>query len=362
MKITRGAIRASIILLVFFAGCSSLQNTNNPQRPAASLKDVRIENASASSLNLLFDVEIQNPNRFALPMTGIDYSVTSKASCLFSGKEQINETIPAMSTKTVTLPVTTDNLDFEVAFEETSPGSKVPYKANAELSMITPAGSMINLQLNKTGELDVPYIPKADTIEQSIYTYSIDGLPVKTGDLICTTVGGKEFFTGQLWDIIGMIIPGEVDHIVIYIGPGGRCVEEGGKLCVNKFEVMNKTWNAAIMADQRGLIIDKLYGVVYPLAGMHISEEEEMKIRLDVARFCLQQAKLRTPYNFNYFDSQTDKALYCSQLAYKAYLRSGINLNTGKGIKEIPGTEIAIYPQEIWGSWEHKRAGQKGIE
>ena len=31
-------------------------------------------------------------------------------------------------------------------------------------------------------------------------------------------------------------------------------------------------------------------------------------------------------------NSRTEKAFYCSQLAYKAYLKQGINLNTGKGI------------------------------
>jgi len=67
------------------------------------------------------------------------------------------------------------------------------------------------------------------------YTYQIDGLPVETGDIICTSDGGGPFIDGQLWRLIGMLIPGEVDHIAIYIGPNGRCVEAGAKLHVVAF-------------------------------------------------------------------------------------------------------------------------------
>lgn len=60
-----------------------------------------------------------------------------------------------------------------------------------------------------------------------VYKYTINGLKLRTGDLICTTDGGGELFVGEFWRLVGKLIPGDVDHIVIYIGPGGRCVESG---------------------------------------------------------------------------------------------------------------------------------------
>ena len=52
------------------------------------------------------------------------------------------------------------------------------------------------------------------------YSFAINGLALKTGDLICTVDGGGPVIPGEFWRLIGKIIPGEVDHIVIYIGPG----------------------------------------------------------------------------------------------------------------------------------------------
>lgn len=37
-----------------------------------------------------------------------------------------------------------------------------------------------------------------------VYDYEINGIPVQTGDLICTTDGGADNMKGQFWRLIGM--------------------------------------------------------------------------------------------------------------------------------------------------------------
>lgn len=191
-----------------------------------------------------------------------------------------------------------------------------------------------------------------------INSYEINGVAVQTGDLICTTNGNDSLIAGQFWFLVGMLIPGDVDHIAIYIGPQGRCVEAGAKGHVTTFDVMKNTWNANKMVDQRGPLIDTFYGVAYPLARRQITAEEESGIRQSIARYCMKHAREKTPYNLDFPNSQKQDAFYCSQLAYKAYLSNGIDLNTGKGVPKIPGTESIIFPQEIWSGCEHKRAGK----
>jgi len=186
-----------------------------------------------------------------------------------------------------------------------------------------------------------------------IYNYIINDLSVETGDLVCTTDGGESILPGQFWRLIGKLIPGDVDHIVIYVGPEGRCVEAGAKGRVLTFDVSDNIWDADKMYEQRNLI-DTLYGVAYPLKDRGLSEQEIVQIREDVAEYCLHQADTRKPYNINFLNSQTEEAFYCSQLAYKAYLRHGINLNTGKGVIEIPGTSSIVFPQEVWESCSNR--------
>ena len=185
-----------------------------------------------------------------------------------------------------------------------------------------------------------------------IYRFKINGVPLQTGDLICTTDGGSVIVAGEFWRLVGKLVPGPVDHIVVYVGPGGRCVESGlGG--VHLFEATDP-WDAEAMLSQR-FFPDQFYGIAYPLKGKGLSPEQETRIRESVAAYCLAQAEARKPYNVNYLDSQTEEAFYCSQLAYKAYLPHGIDLNTGQEIPDLRGTRSIIFPQEIWAGCPHRR-------
>ena len=191
----------------------------------------------------------------------------------------------------------------------------------------------------------------------TVHTYQIDGLTVRTGDLICTnTTEVDSVFGGLFYRLFGMLIPGDIDHIAVYVGPGGRCVEAGAKYRVITFNIKDNTWDCSKMTEERGPILDNLYGIAYPLAGLSLSTEEEAAIRKSVAMYCIRQAEANKLYNAMFLDSMTEDAFYCSQLAYKAYLKEGIDLNTGKGVPHFPGMESIVFPQEIWNECKHERA------
>jgi len=191
-----------------------------------------------------------------------------------------------------------------------------------------------------------------------IYTYQIDGIPVQTGDIICTMNGKPNILPGQFWWLVGKLVPGDVDHIALYLGPNGRCVEAGA-IGVVTFEIPNGHWDTEKMLPQRGLLLDTLYGISKPLEGLELSEEEEAHMRTSVAEYCL--AHLGRPYNLNFLNPETDDAFYCSQLAYKAYKHIGIDLNTGLAMEQLPGTNAIVYPQELWDGIPHQHASSDDL-
>ena len=186
-----------------------------------------------------------------------------------------------------------------------------------------------------------------------IHTYQIEDLTLQTGDIICTMNGKPDILPGEFWLLVGRLVPGDVDHVSIFVGPEGLCVEAGAKGVIT-FNIPNQTWNTEFMARKRGLLFDTFYGVAYPLEGLELSEEEELLIRARVAQYCLSQ--VGKPYNLNFLNAEKEDAFYCSQLAYKAYQQAGINLNTGLAMEQLPGTNEIIYPQEIWNGFSHRLA------
>lgn len=187
-----------------------------------------------------------------------------------------------------------------------------------------------------------------------IYHYAVDGLPVTTGDIICTMNGKPDILPGEFWRLVGRLVPGDVDHVAVYLGPGGRCAEAGSRGVIT-FEMHEGRWDAEYMTRARGLLIDTFYGVAYPFSSVELSRDEEACLRQEVAAYCL--AQVGKPYNLNFLDPEKEQAFYCSQLVYKACLRAGLNLNTGLAMEQLPGTNRIIYPQEIWSGCPHRRAG-----
>jgi len=188
-----------------------------------------------------------------------------------------------------------------------------------------------------------------------IYTYQIEGLTLQTGDIICTMNGKPDILPGEFWRLVGRLVHGDVDHVAIYLGPDGRCIEAGARGVIT-FDVPHGHWDTERMALQRGLLFDTFYGVASPLDVRGLAEEEEHGMRATVAAYCL--AQVGKPYNLNFLKAETEEAFYCSQLAYKAYERVGINLNTGLALEQIPGTNAIIYPQEIWSGFSHRAVAQ----
>ena len=185
-----------------------------------------------------------------------------------------------------------------------------------------------------------------------IYKHKINGISMQSGDIICTTDGKPDLLPGEFWRLIGRLLPGDVDHIVIYIGPEGRFVEAGGR-GVSTFEMMGERWESERILFERATLVDTFYGIVNPLKSLKLSAADERRRREDIVAYCLSQ--VGKPYNLNFFDPECEDAFYCSQLAYKAYQRHGICLNTGREMPNLLGSDKIVYPQEIWDGFYHRR-------
>lgn len=192
-----------------------------------------------------------------------------------------------------------------------------------------------------------------------IYETTVEGLPVRTGDIVCTRNGAPGSLAGVVWRAIGQIVPGEVDHCALYVGPGGRYVEAGAR-GVMTFEMPEGRWDAAALGRRRW-VVDQIVGVAYPLEGRGLAEEDEAAVRADVARFCLERAEEFAPYNPNFFDATAEGAFYCSQLIYLAYLPHGIDLNANRGGPLIEHLEHIVFPHEIWHALPRRRADDRPL-
>ena len=164
MKIMYGLILMTVAVLILNAGCQTVESVLALKKPKASLVGLGFGEITRTSADILFDVEIENPYSVTLPLTNMDYALSTNDKPLLSGKAKLASIIDAKSSKVITLPATISYLEIAKAFRNIRPGSQIPYEADLGLSADTPVFGTILLPLTRQGQLSVPTIPKLNEI------------------------------------------------------------------------------------------------------------------------------------------------------------------------------------------------------
>lgn len=179
-----------------------------------------------------------------------------------------------------------------------------------------------------------------------IYTHSFNGITAKTGDILFTRDGEPGSVFGAIWKMLGHILPGDLDHAALYVGPGIRFIESAAKGVV-LVHMEGDRWQGKRYGKER-LLVDELVGIGDPIAGRGISADREVQIRENVLAYCMAQVAEAKPYNLDFFNPETDGAFYCTQLLYKAYQTQGINLHVHKGDEAASLLAPLVLPEDIW--------------
>lgn len=177
--------------------------------------------------------------------------------------------------------------------------------------------------------------------EDMVYQHVLNGTQVTTGDVIFTKDGTNSIYSLG-YKVLGRLIPGEVDHCVLYVGPGGLCVEAGIHGVIT-FDAGNN-WVSDEMFKERGLM-DTFFGASSVLEGKQLDNDKEEAIRNFVRAYAL--GCVGKPYNINFLDPDNERTLYCSQLVYLAYKQVGINLNVGLSGQSGKWYDKVVFPAEI---------------
>ncbi|HPS54285.1 MAG TPA: LEA type 2 family protein [Sedimentisphaerales bacterium] len=144
------------VISVFFSGCETMDRLG-VAKPTAQIKTLEFEDVKLNSATLLFGIEVDNPYSLALPLTNLDYKLSSGGSQFLDGDAELQTIIPAKSKKTVSLPVNINYLDMLKTLKGIS-SAKIPYKADIGLHVETPVLGEIRLPIKKEGEIVLPKV------------------------------------------------------------------------------------------------------------------------------------------------------------------------------------------------------------
>lgn len=147
------AVLVLLVALSVTVGCGMVE------RPSARVTGVSLDSIDLESVTLQFAVDVTNPYPAALPLANLDYTLASKGTTFLDGNAPLQGSVPAGSTKTVTLPARVTYRSLLAALSGAGPGQVVPYKAAMGLSVDAPVLGSMRLPLSKSGQMPIPAAP-----------------------------------------------------------------------------------------------------------------------------------------------------------------------------------------------------------
>lgn len=141
---------AAAVFVAGAGGCSLVQ------KPSAAITGVKVQGASLSEATMLFDVRVDNPYTAALPLTNLDYVLSSAGQTFLTGQAAVQGTVPAGGSKVISVPVQINYLDVVNLVKGARPGVSIPYKADLGLSVTAPLVGDVRVPVSREGELTIP--------------------------------------------------------------------------------------------------------------------------------------------------------------------------------------------------------------
>jgi LEA14-like dessication related protein len=145
-----GAVAATVIL-VSLTACT--------QRPTASITGVQMQDVKLTHATMVFAVKVDNPYMSPLPLSNLDYTLSSAGQQFMTGKADVQGSIPAQGSKVLPVPVQINYLELVNTVKDARPGKAIPYKADLGLSVTVPVYGNLRVPMSKEGTLEIPSGP-----------------------------------------------------------------------------------------------------------------------------------------------------------------------------------------------------------
>jgi len=139
-----------LIMAMTLSGCASMVQE---LMQAPQVKGVQLKSFSAKDKSIVFDVDLYNPNSFALPISGLSGDMMLNQLEVGSIEAESDQNLAALSTQTVTVPIALDTNALIEAAQSVLTKRQANYNFNGGVK--TPVGK---IPFSKSGELSAQEI------------------------------------------------------------------------------------------------------------------------------------------------------------------------------------------------------------
>jgi len=155
----RISLAGLVLLLTIILSCAAIQELAKVQKPQVAIDKVRFTGMTFETLNLAFDVKIDNPNPLSATLAGFDYDFMINGASFLSGQQVSEMVIESMGQSMVEIPLTLKFEDLYKTYQTIVNKDSTRYTLATGLSFNLPVLGNTRLPLRHEGSLPLIKLP-----------------------------------------------------------------------------------------------------------------------------------------------------------------------------------------------------------
>lgn len=164
-----------VVVSLLITGCANLKDLK-PIQPEAKISASKLVNLNLDSADLELDLEVFNPNKFALNLGELNYQLAVENQEFLQGKQAQTTSLQAGKTQTVKLPFTIGFEQLTKLVTDLHQRDEINYNLAGGLTYNLPVVGPQTLNFVKDGLLPVPKLPNIEVASVSKQKLDLNGL------------------------------------------------------------------------------------------------------------------------------------------------------------------------------------------
>lgn len=145
-----------MVQLLVLNSCSELLNLltqMNVQEPEVNISNVHMTGLSFDKVDLLFDINVNNPNKVGINLAGFDYDLLLNENSFLKGEQTSGLEIKAQGQEVIQLPLVLNYVDIYKTFVSLKDLDSINYQLITGLAFTLPVLGDIRLAISKSGSV-----------------------------------------------------------------------------------------------------------------------------------------------------------------------------------------------------------------
>jgi LEA14-like dessication related protein len=170
------------LLIGLFQGCSSLEQVSQvmqERKPTAQVEGVRLSALDIDGVDLVFDVNVQNPNAFSIDLAGFDYDLKLFDQSFLKGRQSAGVRLAGETGSRIEVPLRLGYQQLLNSYQQLKRADQASYRLDLGLGFKMPVIGSLRLPVVFEGNFPIPKIP-----DFSIKSLAVKRLTLNQADVL----------------------------------------------------------------------------------------------------------------------------------------------------------------------------------